>query len=579
MANSWLDRVGRFLHGDDLPASPVVAPAPNDGGELVREYDAALRRAVELREQVEQARQDTRVQEQVSMTAFSVNPTQEDYYWGRIATGAEEDYFWRRLSDNWYQKDVIPSTYLEIHNQCYEAYNANPLANYIIEITTNFVLGNGVSVTSKNRKVQKVIDAFWEDPDNHMASRVFQLCTELSLYGEQFIRFFVNPYDGTVKIRQIDPSMIDQIETDPEDIEKVIRIHRRPQGPGQNVWSSNFGNVSATAINSTGPETAAPAANSYSAAFPVSSPSTTPDPTMGEWLAVPDQAIHCAINKVSNAKRGKSDLATLIPWLRRYRDWLTDRVRINKYKSAFLWTIKLTGADRKTIDRKRMEYSYPPDPGSIIVHNESEEWNAVQPQINADDVEADGRAIKMMVAMGAGLPEHYLSEGGNVNYATAAEMGLPTLRKFMRRQDEFVLMLRLILDRVVAEAVNVGRLSPTSDLTYQIHVPELAPDDNATLASATQSIANALSTARSQGWVSRETAMRMFFDSANLPDVDVNEEIARMEAELAAGVVPPAVPGSLRDESGGERQKRGDDAGDGDGDADDKGGEDRVHGA
>jgi hypothetical protein len=31
----------------------------------------------------------------------------------------------------------------------------------------------------------------------------------------------------------------------------------------------------------------------------------------------------------------------------------------------------------------------------------------------------------------------------------------------------------------------------------------------------------------------------MFFDSANLPDIDVNEEIARMEAELAQGVVPP----------------------------------------
>ena len=59
--------------------------------------------------------------------------TQEDWYWGRrgaSAGGLEEDYYWRRLSDNWYQKDVIPATYLEIHNQCYEAYNANPLANY-----------------------------------------------------------------------------------------------------------------------------------------------------------------------------------------------------------------------------------------------------------------------------------------------------------------------------------------------------------------------------------------------------------------------------------------------------------------
>ncbi len=53
-----------------------------------------------------------RVQEQVNPTAATSSPTQEDWYWGRLATGAEEDYYWRRLSDNWYMKDLIPTTYL-----------------------------------------------------------------------------------------------------------------------------------------------------------------------------------------------------------------------------------------------------------------------------------------------------------------------------------------------------------------------------------------------------------------------------------------------------------------------------------
>ena len=103
---------------------------------------------------------DSRLREQVNLTAYSANPTQEDYYWGRIAAGAEEDYYWRRLSDNWYQKDVIPSTYLEIHNQCYEAYNSNPLANYIVDITTNFVLGNGLTITDPNQ-VHEIVRDFW----------------------------------------------------------------------------------------------------------------------------------------------------------------------------------------------------------------------------------------------------------------------------------------------------------------------------------------------------------------------------------------------------------------------------------
>jgi hypothetical protein len=32
---------------------------------------------------------------------------------------------------------VVSSTYLELHNTCYEAYNANPIAFAIIEMTTS----------------------------------------------------------------------------------------------------------------------------------------------------------------------------------------------------------------------------------------------------------------------------------------------------------------------------------------------------------------------------------------------------------------------------------------------------------
>lgn len=57
-------------------------------------------------------REDLREAVNIQTTA-----TTEDWFWGRAsATGTEEDYFWRRLSDNWTRKDVLPSTYREIHN-------------------------------------------------------------------------------------------------------------------------------------------------------------------------------------------------------------------------------------------------------------------------------------------------------------------------------------------------------------------------------------------------------------------------------------------------------------------------------
>src|SRR5579885_2486299 len=124
-----------------------------------------------------------RISEQVNPTMMSTSaPTQEDWYWSKLATGGEEDYYWRRLSDVWFMKDVIPSTYLEIHHACYEAYNANPLAFAIIELTTSFVLGKGITVAARSPKVQRILMEFWDNPSNHMDERVYSLCTELSLF-------------------------------------------------------------------------------------------------------------------------------------------------------------------------------------------------------------------------------------------------------------------------------------------------------------------------------------------------------------------------------------------------------------
>ena len=443
----------------------------------------------------------SRIREQLDPTAFSASPTQEDQYWGRSATGDEEDYYWRRLSDSAYAKDVLPSTYLELHNACYEAYNANPLAFAIIEITTSFVLGKGVTIAADDPNVQRVLVDFWNDPDNHMDTRMYALCTELSLYGEQFVRFYVNRMNGCVKIRQIDPSLIDEIETDPDDIETILRFHRRPIG-----------------------------ASATSAGDPAPVMIRDQPGLEGEWFQAGSEVAQFCINKVSNAKRGRSDLATLLPWLRRYKDWLTDRVRINKYKGAFLWDVRLQGADKKAIDRKKMEYAYPPEPGSVIIHNEAEQWSAVKPEINASDAAEDGRALKLMLAVGAQLPEHFLSDGANGNRATASEMGLPTFLKFQRRQHVLRAMLKTILDRVLHEACKAKVLASGSDISYEILFPEIDVDDHQTLASATQLLATALTTAKAQGWVSDETAMHLLFQCAGA-ELDIHQEQERIRRQ------------------------------------------------
>ena len=39
-----------------------------------------------------------RIMEQINPTFIASSPTQEDWFWGMMASGSEEDYFWRRLN-------------------------------------------------------------------------------------------------------------------------------------------------------------------------------------------------------------------------------------------------------------------------------------------------------------------------------------------------------------------------------------------------------------------------------------------------------------------------------------------------
>jgi len=148
----------------------------------------------------------------------------------------------------------------------------------------------------------------------------------------------------------------------------------------------------------------------------------------------------------------------------------------------------------------------------LDLHNQVYEAYNANPLANAivemgvNFVLGDG----LMVAMGAGLPEHYLSDGGDVNRATAAEMGLPVVKKYQRRQDFLGYLLRHILDRVILEGQNAGRIPRTVDRTYEIRFPSLQPEDAAVKGEAAFSMARALQIVRDLDLVTPEDATKLF---------------------------------------------------------------------
>jgi hypothetical protein len=241
--------------------------------------------------------------------------------------------------------------------------------------------------------------------------------------------------------------------------------------------------------------------------------------------------LHYGVNRAVGCVRGQGDLVPILPWLRRYREWLEDRVRVNRYKNAFLWHVKLEGAGPGDIESKQGQYSRPPSPGSVIVTDETEEWSPVQPKIQAEDVKDDGKALRLMVAAGAGIPLHYLAEGETATRTTAREMVGPTVRHYEHRQRFFCELLVDVIEKAAYRAQVAGRLSrPRGGLQLSYVVADLREEDNLKVARAAKEIIEYLRAMKAEGWITDRKAMELAYKFAG-EVIDVEALLRELDHE------------------------------------------------
>lgn len=404
-----------------------------------------------------------------STLGSSSSLTDEDRGWRSLISGGMRELTWAQIIENL--------------NNATEAFRTNPLAFRLVQLHVDHVLGDGMVLRSPDSRIQAELDLFWHHPLNSLSVRQFDFLTALALDGEIFPTIHTNPYDGTSYLRLVPASLIDRIETNPDDLWDELRFH----------------------------QTAQP---------------MTPDTLMrlpsalqaeGRWWDKGDMW-HFAVNRPAGVVRGQSDLAPLLPWLRRYRDWLTDRVRLNKYRSAYLWHLTLKGADRRGIVQRQAELAEPPQPGSVIVSNENETWEAVQPKIDAGTVADDGLAIRLMIAAGAGVPLYWLAEAEHTARGTAAEMSEPTYRHYRQRQLAFGWAMRTM----AVEALRRRGLSQVTLADVVADFPELDSSAALETAQSVAQLAQSLALAEERGWVSRVDASVVFQhylgETVSLPD-------------------------------------------------------------
>lgn len=471
--------------------------------------DVITRRVAEAETRLK-AESDERVRE-----ALSVGLTRADQQ-------LMEQGFRRLTSQGTYSaRDLTPLAQDRMLALAYWLWESNPLAQWLIEVAVDFIWGEGGKVESDVPEVQEILTRFWKDPVNQLDLRMDSFIRELGLQGELCFPVFVNDVDGHARLGYVDPCEIEEVVTDPDNILIPVTVVLKASAAGQR---KRYLKVVREDIDR--------ASMFFGLLMPTREGETDPisrHPYDGSCLLF-------QVNKVSNARRGRSDLLSLIDWLDGYDDFLFNQLERGQVLDSFFWDATVEGATEEQL-QEFVQRNSKIRRGMVRAHNERVKWDVVAPDLKSQDKDTMARMLRGHMLGSRSLPEHFFGLGGEVNLATAKEMALPTIKRMSRRQKQVRCLIETLARFQLHQAIRKGVLRIQGELvslpgpveaSIRVTMPELSLRDTGALATALSQLTLALAQAELQGWLQKETAARLFALVASQLGAEINatEEIA-----------------------------------------------------
>lgn len=433
------------------------------------------------------------------------------------AQGSSDDAGWRRLTGDGLagtsDRDLQPLAQDRMQKLAEYLWQSNLLANRLVELPLAYLLAEGVALQCKDEEHQQLLDAFWNDPINNWPMKLEGRVRALGLLGEQCYIASVRDGDGFVRLGYLDPRQIATVVNDPENPEQPIGVVTKKDSRGRSfkyrvivlgddadLFSENTQRI------------------------------RTEDFTDGEALLF-------QLNKFPNGSRGRSDLLGQMDWLDAYDGFLFSELDRIDYLRRFVWDITMQGADPKAVEDYQKKF-VPPGANSSFVHNDSIKLEAKTPGLQSADTSETSRLFRNHVLGGASVPEHWFGGGGDVNRASASEMGEPTFKVYTMRQGYLKRMLEEIGRFVLWSASSArGKKPDWADDKWTVTAvfPELVNKDVTKFASAMQSLVTAVIQMIDAGLMTEETALKIVADVAGRfgQDVDAKAELAAAREEAA----------------------------------------------
>jgi len=459
----------------------------------------------------------------------------------------------RRLTQS--PRDFSPLQHQKSLKLAFWLYETNPVARRILATTSAYLVGDGFTVNSDDQAekqrdaVQEIIDQFWQDHVNLMDLNLPKYALELGMWGELCLTINVNPVDGLVRLGSVDPeniiavvmnakgSEVEALELAPaggsiggkRERLKVITVDEDPN-------SDSYGLLMGAGDGETWQERDAKG-----------DPAGEPKPYIGSCFFF-------RVNNVSNARRGRSDLLSVIDWLDAYDQQLFNELERSELLKAFIWDVQLEGKNEAEI-RAWLKDNGAPKPGAVRAHNEAVTWTAVTPDLKTADSATLAEVILGHIATGAQYPKTWLNVTEDVNKASGQVLDEPTFRWMSARQ----MYLRYIVEQIVIFQLDQAQLAgkitrPKQAGTVRleawnlsIDTPELRVKDLHAGAQSFQFAIQGLATAVTEHFIDLETAQKtavLLIEQLGI-DVDLEEMQIHIEEEIqkqAEMMPPPVIP-------------------------------------
>lgn len=416
--------------------------------------------------------------------------------------GDESDsYKYRKLSGG--NRDLLPLQYVKAADMAFWLWQRNPLAQRIIQIITDFCVGedfkveckimetqaDGTEIEIDNEMAQKCFDEFCDDSINNFHEDFPLIAQELFLFGEVLLPTAVNETNGDVRIGFYDSKLISEVV--PDETGKRVKAVKVKNGTREDVLS---------VVN------------------------TNLDSASEKFGKREGQALYFRINRVLSQTRGHSELIQSLDWIDGLDQFMFNSLEGNALRNAFFYDVEMAGFKQEDIDKLKVN---PPKPGTVKVHNEKVKWTAITPSLQAAETAEATRLFKNFILAGKGYPEHWFADGGNTNLATAEQMSVPVMRMLKRKQNQIKSVAKeiclYVLDQKMIYNPSYMGLKENQRIEVQVHSFDFNRDDSAVVASAFVQTVTALVSAAQKGWVSDETAKRIVDGNVTRLGVKVDE--------------------------------------------------------